>query len=86
MTLPQAEKRRRAALDVKIRAGLQGALESATRAVQQYDCACPDCRAFNDALVRRFAGGVWVGNDYGFIVKGSAYYCPTCNRCVYAKD
>lgn len=81
----QAPDERRAALDKKIREGLERNATSATVRVEAYAKKCTDCRMFVDSLIREFVGSACV-YDYGLIRKADMLYCPTCNRCAWSGD
>lgn len=73
-------------IDSQIIKGLEKELEAAVKALAAYEKGCDFCRIFNDALIRKHVGTVYMYNDYGLVKKGSELYCPKCTTCVWSSE
>jgi hypothetical protein len=70
-------------IDNILMAILEDNVDYAKRRLNAYKEACPDCRKFDDVLLRENGMNVACYNRAELYGKDDAYYCNTCHRCVY---
>jgi hypothetical protein len=72
--------------DAKLMTILEDNVDHAKRRLQAYKESCPDCRIFNDTLLREADMNIACYCRNELYSKGDGYYCKTCHRCVYDRD